>query len=209
MRADGRHLLLSHLEDNTPALAAARDAGLTLTRDSVFADADAALEWAEDALIAGQQGLAAAPLELAMDEIPVLAGLSDADKALIASRLRRADYRAGEVVIRLGDDDRSLHIVAKGTTTVRVDVEGTSRQVRLVSYSRGTVFGEMALLDRRPRSATVTADEDVVCYALSEDAFNALIKEHPLIAVQLLANLARELSARLRHATRTIAELER
>jgi SulP family sulfate permease len=67
----------------------------------------------------------------------------------------------------------------------------------------------MALLDRRPRSATVTADEDVVCYALSEDAFNALIKEHPLIAVQLLANLARELSARLRHATRTIAELER
>lgn len=209
LRADGKHLVLSHLADNALAVGALRDAGLTLTRETVFADADAALEWAENALIAEQQGLKAAPLELAMDEIPVLAGLSDTEKALIALRLRRAAYRSGDVVIRQGDEDRSLYIVAKGTTTVRVNVEGTNRQVRLVSYSRGTVFGEMALLDRQPRSATVTADDDVVCYALSEEAFNALIKEHPLIAVQLLANLARELSVRLRHVTRIISELER
>jgi CRP-like cAMP-binding protein len=67
----------------------------------------------------------------------------------------------------------------------------------------------MALLDRQPRSATVIADDDVVCYVLSEDAFNALIAERPLIAVHLLANLARELSFRLRNATRMISELER
>ena len=144
-----------------------------------------------------------------MDEIPMLAGLSDADKALIAGRLRRADYHAGELVIRQGDTDRSLFIVAKGTTSMRIDVAGKDRQVRLASYSRGTVFGEMALLDRQPRSATVTADDDVVCYVLGEDDFNALIAERPLIAVHLLANLARELSSRLRRATRMISELER
>lgn len=209
MRTDGKSLLMAHLEDNAPAVGAVRDAGLPVTRETVFPDADAALEWAEDALIAAQQGLKAAPIELSMDEIPVLAGLGGSQKALIAARLRRVAYRAGEIVIRQGDDDRSLFIVAKGTTTVRLDVEGTSRQLRLVSYSRGTVFGEMALLDRQPRSATVTADDDVVCYTLSEEAFNALIEEHPLIAVQLLANLARELSVRLRYATRIISELER
>jgi len=94
-------------------------------------------------------------------------------------------------------------------TTVRVNVGGNGRPVRLASYSRGTVFGEMALLDCQPRSATVIADDDVACYVLSEDAFNALIAERPVIAVRLLANPARELSFRLRNATRMISELER
>ena len=209
LRAEDRHLLLTHLEDSAPAVSAVRDAGFPLTRETVFPDTDAALEWAEDRLIAAQPDLAAPALELAMDEIPVLAGLSDADRGLIATRLRRADYRAGDVVIRQGDTDRSLIIVAKGTTTVRVSIAGKDRWLRLASYSRGTVFGEMALLDRQPRSATVIADDDVVCYVLSEDAFTALVAERPLIAVRLLANLARELSIRLRHATRMISELER
>lgn len=209
MRARGCYLLISHLEDSPGAVSAVRDAGLPLTRETTFVDTDAALEWAEDRLIATEPGVGASVLELAMDQIPVLAGLTDADTAFIATRLRRADYRPGDVVIRQGDADRRLFIVAKGTTTVRVSVAGTDRQVRLASYSRGTVFGEMALLDHQLRSATVTADDEVVCYVLGEDAFNALLAERPLIAVRLLANLARELSLRLRHATRMISELER
>jgi glutaminase len=67
----------------------------------------------------------------------------------------------------------------------------------------------MALLDHQPRSATVSAENRVVCYVLSEDAFDALIAESPRIAVRLLGNVARELSARLRNATRMISELER
>jgi len=209
LRGDGRHLLLSHLEDNAPAVSAARHAGWTPTRDTVFADTDAALEWAEDALIVGHDGLDAASVELALREIPVLTGLSDTELTLIAPRLRRARYKPGEIVIRQGDRDRSVYIVASGTTTVRVNAAGSERQVRLASYARGTMFGEMALLDRQPRSATVIAENDVVCYVLSEEAYDALIAEHPLIAVRLLSNIARELSARLRNATRMIAELER
>jgi len=120
LRADGRRLLLSHLEDNVVAVGAVRDAGLSLTPETVFADTDAALEWTEDSLIAMEQGLAAAATELALGDIPVLSGLSETDTALIAHHLRRVDYRAGDVVIRQGDIDRSLFIVARGTTTVRV-----------------------------------------------------------------------------------------
>jgi MFS superfamily sulfate permease-like transporter len=209
LRSDGRHLLFSHLEHNVLAVGAARDAGLTSTPETVFADTDAALEWAADALIAGHCTLGAAQVELALRDIPVFAGLTDAERAFIGARLRRAHYKPGDVVIRQGDTDRSLYIVAHGTTTVRVSAEGTQRQVRLASYARGTIFGEMALLDHQPRSATVTADNDVVCHVLSEAAFQALVAERPVIAVRLLANVARELSARLRHATRMISELER
>jgi sulfate permease, SulP family len=209
LRSGGRHLLLSHLEDNAAAVSAARHAGLTPTRDTVFTDTDAALEWAEDALIAGHDAVDAASAELALRDIPVLTGLDEEELALIAARLRRARYKPGEIVIRQGGSDRNVYIVASGTTTVRVNAAGTERQVRLASYARGTMFGEMALLDHQPRSATVTAENDVVCYVLSEDAFQALVAEHPVIAVRLLSNIARELSARLRHATRMISELER
>ena len=208
LRADGKRLLLSHLEDNALVATAARGAGLPM-RDTVFADTDAALEWAEDALIAIHHAADTTPMELPLRDIPVLAGLSDAEQALIGTHLRRAHYKPGEIVIREGDTDRSLYIVATGSTTVRVNAAGTERQVRLASYARGTIFGEMALLDGQPRSATVTADNDVVCYVLSEEAFDTLIAERPAIAVRLLANVARELSVRLRTATRMISELER
>ena len=209
LRSDGRHLLLSHLETNALAVGVARDAGLVPTRETVFSDTDAALEWAEDTLIAAHRDGEGAPAELPLRDIAALTGLSDAELDVVSARLRRVLYKAGDVVIRQGDRDRSIYIVADGTTTVRVNVAGTERQVRIAGYARGTIFGEMALLDRQPRSATVTADNDVVCYVLSDEAYQALIAEHPLIAVRLLTNIARELSARLRNATRMISELER
>jgi CRP-like cAMP-binding protein len=79
---------------------------------------------------------------------------------------------------------------------------------RLATFSAGTVLGELALLDAGPRSASVEADEDLICYALTEHAFEALKKDHPLIAVKLLTNVGRDLSRRLRRANRTIFELE-
>ncbi len=70
------------------------------------------------------------------------------------------------------------------------------------------MFGEVALLDREPRSATVTADEEAVCYILSEDAFHALVRDHHAIAITLLTNLGRELSRRVRRANAMISRLE-
>src|SRR5262249_32057300 len=185
------------------------DAGLDRSREGVFADTDTALEWAEDALIARHRGAGAKLAELPLCDIPVFAGLTEADHALIGSRLQRVHYKPGETIIRHGDTERSACIVASGTATVRVNAAGSERRVRLASYPRGTIFGEMALLDGQPRSATVTADNDVVCYVLSENAFNALVAERPSIAIRLLANVAKEISVRLRSATRMISELER
>jgi len=60
----------------------------------------------------------------------------------------------------------------------------------------------------KPRSATVTADEDLVCYVLSAEAFDALTVDDPPIAIHLLSNLGRELRRRLRRATAMVSQLE-
>lgn len=80
--------------------------------------------------------------------------------------------------------------------------------IRLVTFAAGAVFGELALLDRGPRSATVTAEEDVEGFGLSEASFAELIRRHPDIAIELLQVLGRELSVRIRHANMTIQQLE-
>ena len=77
-----------------------------------------------------------------------------------------------------------------------------------MTFAPGTVFGELAILDAGPRSATVTADTELVCYGFNEGDFATLSARAPAVAIKLLAALGRELSGRLRRANRTIRELE-
>jgi len=60
------------------------------------------------------------------------------------------------------------------------------------------VIGEMCLIETARRSATIVADEQVVCYELLREDFAMMLNNHPAIATKLLSNLARELSRRLR-----------
>ena len=84
---------------------------------------------------------------------------------------------------------------------------GAERATRLITFTAGTIFGEVALLDDEVRSATVEADSPLVCYVLRQHAFETLSTEHPMITVKLLRNLGRVLSGRLRRANRTIYQL--
>jgi CRP-like cAMP-binding protein len=91
---------------------------------------------------------------------------------------------------------------------VRVNLAREGRSKRLATFSGGTVFGEVALLDKEPRSATVIADTELECYILSEESFEGLKAAHPAIAIHLLVNLGLELSRRLRKATLMVSQLE-
>ena len=69
------------------------------------------------------------------------------------------------------------------------------------------LFGEMAILERRPRSAGVHADGPVECYAMSLDSFERLTATHPDLKVKLLENFARRLSLRVRKLTEEVRVL--
>jgi len=112
------------------------------------------------------------------------------------------------VVFQEGDQGRELFLIAKGTASVKLRLAGGGRVNRLATFSAGTMFGELALLDPGPRSASVEADQELICYVLTEELFERLRKDHPAIAIKLVTNLGRELSRRLRRANRTIYQLE-
>jgi SulP family sulfate permease len=80
--------------------------------------------------------------------------------------------------------------------------------IRLATFAPGTVFGELAILDRGPRAASVIADGELVCYGMSRADYAALAQKSPDAAIQFMAAIGRELSGRLRTANRTIHQLE-
>lgn len=205
-----RSLLLSRLPTATAVATVLHDLGVTaaVRHDHVFHDIDRALEWAEDELIRLHAPEAVAPGERAFASLDVMAGLGDGDRAAFARLLVRRHYARGEIVFREGDIGRDLYIIAAGAASVTLRLAGEGRENRLATFSAGTIFGELALLDPGPRSATIVADEDLVCYVLGESAFDRLQRDHPAVAIAFLTNLGRELTRRLRRANRTIYQLE-
>jgi anti-anti-sigma factor len=206
----GTRLFISHALDDARKHGVLRGAGAmgATARDGIFGDTDAALERAEDLLLRGLVDGLGADEELSPARLPLLAGLTDDERELLAGLLVRRVFAAGDVVIREGDRDRSLYMTAKGTASARIDLPSEGRSKRLATFSPGTVFGEVALLDKEPRSATVVADEELVCYVLPGERFDTLATARPAIAIHLLTTLGKELSQRLRKATAIISQLE-
>jgi SulP family sulfate permease len=171
-----------------------------------FDDLDQALEWAEDRLLAGsapatlQTG--AAP-HLAVDHGALMAGLSDAERAFVASLMREISYERDSILFSEGDRGVDLFVLVKGS--VRIELTRAARSIRLSTIAPGVVFGEMALLDERPRSATARAETDVIVKALSRDALAQLAKNAPGAAAVLMHNLAREIASRLRLTNSIVA----
>jgi glutaminase len=131
----------------------------------------------------------------------LFAELSPADLAVVQPLLQRQRFQRGEAIVRFGAPAGELFFLARGKVSVTVPLSNGA-QKRLATFSPGMAFGEMALLDRAPRSAAVTADTEVECDLLKLEDFERLGQSHPHIQIVLLRNLARGLTRKLRKANR-------
>jgi SulP family sulfate permease len=208
LASHGKRLLLSVAQPSEPAELLA-DSGVVdaLTRDRIFRDLDRAIEWAEDDLLRVEAREGDAQAELPLDRAGILAGFTPAEVAQVEKHLERVVYEPGRVIFREGDPGNELYIIAKGMASASLH-QASGGDIRLVTFAPGTVFGELAVLDAGMRSATVATDHELVCYVLTGKDFAALSERAPAVAIKLLANLARQLSHRLREANRTIQQLE-
>jgi SulP family sulfate permease len=183
---------------------AARLADVFHAPDRFFPDIDRAIEWAEDDLL--RQTATAPSAELPLERLPLLSDFTVDQIACLRNWLEPMAWPAGQVVFHSGDPGSSLYLVTKGRASVHIRHDGGD--IRLVTFAPGAVFGELALLDRGPRSATITADEDLKAFGLSEASFAVLCQQQPDLAIKLLTALGRELSVRIRYANMTIQQLE-
>jgi CRP-like cAMP-binding protein len=110
----------------------------------------------------------------------------------LAGRLRRRRFRRNEVIFHQGDPGDALHIVAAGAVKILLpSAEGD--EAIIATLRPGDFFGELALLDGAPRSATAAALEQSDTLVLPRDVFMGLLDTLPGLRDALLAGLAHEL----------------
>jgi CRP-like cAMP-binding protein len=119
--------------------------------------------------------------------IPVLAALSPKDREAVLWSARQRTYAPGEVVVREGDNALSLFLIASG----RARVEQDGHELR--TLGAGEFFGELGILQQHPRTATVTAIDELTCVLLPAWEFRSLLREHPAMAVPMVEALVARL----------------
>jgi CRP/FNR family transcriptional regulator, cyclic AMP receptor protein len=114
-------------------------------------------------------------------DIPLLASLSARERQGLLEHARKRTWAAGDTVVREGEPGLNVFLIASGHARI-----GRAGDAALARLGPGDFFGELALIEEEPRTATVTADDDLTCYLVPNWEFRSLLNEHPAIALPML-----------------------
>jgi CRP-like cAMP-binding protein len=126
--------------------------------------------------------------------VPVFGTLGEDELVRVAEVAVPRRYGAGEVVFREGDESNTCYIVHSGKARAQRE-HPDGRSITLSNFGPGDIFGELAMFDNERRSATVETVEVTEVVAILGGDMRRLMREHPEIAVKLVAALAERLRA--------------
>jgi glutaminase len=164
-------------------------------------DLNAALEYCEDQLLTSTAA-ASQVGEIALEDHPVVRELSSEHRAQLSAIAVRQPLAAGTPIIRSGEAPDSFYLLAEGL--VEISLAAGNARHRLSTCGPGTTFGELGLIDGRPRAADVHALTDVVGYRVS---LPEVAEAGEGLRLSLIAQVAVDLAERLRQANAQIAAL--
>jgi CRP-like cAMP-binding protein len=126
----------------------------------------------------------ARPSNELLRKVPLFEAFDDTQLDRLAGEFFERSYRAGETLAGEGDSGRSFFVLEEGEVSVAVrgDVVGT--------LGPGSNFGEIALIDKQARSATITANTDVHAYILPIWSFRPIVEQDPQMMWKLLESVA-------------------
>ncbi|BAZ27975.1 cyclic nucleotide-binding protein [Cylindrospermum sp. NIES-4074] len=117
--------------------------------------------------------------------VPIFMELRDDFIVRLASVMNELSYPANYSIFKQGEEGRSLYIVVSGRVKVHIG------DTKLAEVEQGKFFGEMAVFDTEPRSASVTTLEPCECLELTQEQLYDAVEETPEIAVNIIRELSR------------------
>jgi len=121
--------------------------------------------------------------------VPLFKGLGSDELTAIARLSKKMEFKAGERIVKEGEAGLGFYAITDGAASVK------RKNKTVAKLGRGSFFGEMALLDNRPRSADVIAIEPTTCFVLLRWNFWSLISKNEKVVRGLLEEMARRLRA--------------
>ena len=142
-------------------------------------------------------------MELFLSKVPLFSGLSPEERKAVASTTMLRRFAENQTIVQEEDSgNQSFFLIVSGTVNVVV-FTSEGKQTVLATLRKGDFFGEMALLDGEPRSASVIAAEECGLLMIYRRNFMNILRKYPDIAIQMLGQISR----RLRKANRHISTL--
>jgi CRP-like cAMP-binding protein len=139
-----------------------------------------------------------------MSRIPIFHGLHKHELGKLLGIMYAKTYPADEVVFQEGETGRALFIIESGEVAITKSTQpspGHAQEIVIARLGPGGFFGEMALLEELPRSATVKTTRGSLLHFVYKVKLDSFVERHPRIGVKILHNLAKVLSSRLRETS--------
>lgn len=124
--------------------------------------------------------------------IPLFQLFDDAELDTLTGHLDEEKYLAGQYVFKVGDEGGTMYIVSSGRVELFVEDKAGDR-VSLSTVGAGEMFGELSLLDNKPRSATGKALENTTLIAIDREDLQIVVQRHPAAALDMMAALGRRI----------------
>lgn len=131
-------------------------------------------------------------------QIPMFAKVEQSKLKLLAFTSERLVFQADQVICEQGDQGDSMYIIVDGSADVIVNLP--AGPLTVASLKKNNFFGEIAILCDVPRTATVRASTSLTALKITKDLFYRLVSEFPLMAVEIM----REIAARLDNTTQDL-----
>ena len=130
---------------------------------------------------------------LTLKGVPIFAHLQFKELLAVASIAREEAFDAGDVIIRRGERGYTMYLIISGRVRILSHAEGDSEEVQLAALGENDYFGEMALFDDSPRSATAVADGPVTALKIEKREFRDILREYPGVSIMICEEFCRRL----------------
>ncbi|MBN2601684.1 MAG: cyclic nucleotide-binding domain-containing protein [Candidatus Marinimicrobia bacterium] len=144
----------------------------------------------------------------ALKNVPIFSDLNPKEMNEIEKIIHRREYKKGEPIFRMGDPGLGMYIIIKGLINiVEEDVDGNT--TTLAVLKDGAFFGDLALLDEAPRSASAIADDQCDILGFFRPDFLDLLYRKPKLGIKILFSLSKITGERLRRTNEQLTALKK
>jgi SulP family sulfate permease len=197
-----RRLLISDLDKTDSNYSIIYDAGICY--DSL----EDAMAWVENDIISQNSRYDYLKDGIALKDIDSLAALTASEHAIIEKNFKKEYFKNNQTVFREGNPGDKVYYIVKGKAHIFVKGKKMQQLQRMKTLCPGTIFGEMALITGKKRSATVISDNDLVCYTVDRKTFDSLTRRYPKLGYKILTSISMELAKRIRVTNDIVSQLK-
>ena len=141
-----------------------------------------------------------------LKKIPLFENLTDEELTLLSSFIEEKSFEPEERIFTEGDPGDGIYIIQKGRVRISILLPGIGEEL-LALLRNGSHFGEMAVIEDKPRSASAIADENTKCLFIPKKNFLQFLNQNIEIENKILKGLLQELSSRLRKTDNKLKEI--